>query len=160
MTVQTKSVKGRRTVQYESFDDLLEDAEAMAHSVVETKGNWSLGQIFQHLASALESTIDGFSFKAPLHIRLVAPFLKKRFITKGIPPGFKLPASAQEQLVPAATVSTAEALDALRLAVSRSESESKRSPHPVFGRLTKQESDQLQLRHAEMHMSFVVPADE
>ena len=160
MTVQTKSVKGRRTVSYQSFDDLLEDAEAMAHGVVQTLGNWSLGQIFQHLASALESSIDGFSFKAPLHVRLVAPFLKKRFLKKPVPAGFQLPAAGQAQLVPAATVSTAEGLDALRLAVSRTESESKRAIHPVFGRLSKQESDQLQLRHAEMHMSFVVPADE
>ncbi len=160
MTVQTKSVKGRRTVSYQSYDDLLADAEEMAHGVVQTLGNWSLGQIFQHIATGLETSIDGSPLKFPFPIRLAAPFLKKRFLTKTLSPGFQLPASARKALVPDATVSTADGLDALRLAVSRCESENERALHPLLGRLSKKEWDQFNFRHAEMHMSFVVPAEE
>ncbi len=160
MTVQTKSVKGRRTVSYQSFDDLLADAEEMAHSVVQTLGNWSLGQIFQHIATGLESSIDGSPMTVPWFIKLARPLMKKRFLTKTLSPGFQLSGRAREFMVPVATVSTAEGLDALRLAVSRCETEQERAPNGLLGRLSREESDQFQLRHAEMHMSFVVPADE
>ncbi|MGE0379081.1 MAG: DUF1569 domain-containing protein, partial [Planctomycetaceae bacterium] len=56
MAVQTKSVAGRRTVSYQSYEDLLADAEEMAHGVVQTLGNWSLGQIFKHLAASFEGS--------------------------------------------------------------------------------------------------------
>ncbi len=160
MTVQTKSVKGRRTVSYQSYDDLLADAEEMAHGVVQTLGNWSLGQIFKHLASSFEGSIDGLPFRAPLHFRLLAPLLKRRLLSQPLPSGFQIAKTARSTLEPDATASTAEALDALRYAVSRCESESNRAPHPVLGKLSKSEWDQFNLRHAEMHMSFVVPADE
>ncbi len=160
MTVQTKSVAGRRTVSYQSYDDLLADAEEMAHGVVQTLGNWSLGQIFKHLAAAMEGSIDGIPFQMPLLMRLMAPLLKRKFLTKPLPSGFQIASNARAAMEPDATVSTAEALDALRYAVSRCQSETDRAAHPLFGRLSREEWDQFNLRHAEMHMSFVAPADE
>jgi hypothetical protein len=30
-------------------------------------------------------------------------------------------------------------------------------PHPVFGQMTRAQHDQIQCRHAELHLSFVHP---
>jgi len=160
MTVQTKSVANRRKVSYQSYDDLLADAEEMAHGVVQTLGNWSLGQIFKHLAVALEGSIDGLPFQAPFFVRMLSPFLKKRFLTKPLPAGFQITKSARPTMDPNATISTAESLDALRYAISRCQSETDRASHPVLGKLSKDDWDRFNRRHAEMHMSFVVPTEE
>lgn len=79
MTVNTKSVAGRRAVRYASYDELLSDAERIAASnSVQTLGNWTPGQIFKHLADALESSIDGSGFVLPWPIRVVFTLLMKR----------------------------------------------------------------------------------
>ncbi len=42
-------------------------------------------------------------------------------------------------------------------AVARIQLDTERSRHPVFGELSLDEWDSLHLRHAELHMSFLVP---
>ena len=63
----------RRKVRYESFDQIVSDAERAVREKSPTTGNWSLGQILEHLAIANEKTIDGFGFQAPFPFRLVGP---------------------------------------------------------------------------------------
>ncbi|MCA9023557.1 MAG: DUF1569 domain-containing protein [Planctomycetaceae bacterium] len=153
MTVITKKVQGRRTVHYDSFDDLLADAEQMAHSKVHTLGNWSLGQILMHTALALDSSIEGFDFRLPAPMRLLMRLLMKhKFLHVALPAGFK----TTGKYIPGET-STEAGLTALRAAIERQHQITNRVNHPAFGKLTRQEWDQFHLRHAEMHMSFVVP---
>ncbi len=155
--VNTGKVAGRRELHFHNFREVLADAERLSQGNYTCLGNWSLGQVCKHLAEGIHMTIDGVSFKVPLIIRLIGPlFLKRRILSKGMSPGIKLPPSAAKQLIPAET-STEEGLKALRFAIERLESEEKRAPSPFLGKLTREESDQVQLRHAELHLSFVVP---
>ncbi len=55
-------------------------------------------------------------------------------------------------------LNTDESLQGLREAVSRFQSATQRTRHTAFGKLTRDEWHQLALRHAELHVSFVVPA--
>lgn len=152
MTVSTKSVEGRRTVRYGSYDELLSDAERIASSnSVQTLGNWSPGQIFKHLADAIESSIDGSGFVLPWPIRIIFTMLMKRkYLYDSLPAGFKAPNKFQPGQIDAQ-----EALDDLRKAVARMKSETDRVMHPAFGNITREEWDQFNLRHCEMHMSFI-----
>lgn len=52
MLLDTKKVTGRRLVRIESFDELLADAERHAAVPTRTLSNWSVGQIYKHLAKA------------------------------------------------------------------------------------------------------------
>ncbi len=156
MTVDTTKVTQRRDVRYNSFDELLDDARRLVAADTVTLGNWSLGQILEHVAKALDMTVDGFNMTAPWYVRLVGRFVLKRFLHKKMPAGFKLPASAKALLPP--ETDAAAALEHLERAVARIKSESRRAPHPVLGPLTLEESNLLQLRHAELHLSFVKPA--
>lgn len=153
MTVRTKKVQGRRMVRYESFDDLLDDARQMTQQKVHTLGNWSLGQILMHLATSQNASIDGFGFRFPAPMRLIVRlFMKRRFLKNGIPPGLNAPA----KMTPAETAAAA-GLAALETSLQRQQQEPRNADHPAFGNLTAQEWDQFHLRHAEMHMSFVIP---
>jgi hypothetical protein len=160
MTVITKTVTGRRQLRFDSFDDLLAEAERLRVGEVKMLGNWSLAQIFEHLAAGLNSTIDGSSFKPPLFLRLfIAPFMKKKFIYQGLPPGFSIPKDAEAQFRPQEDVDVAAGLAALRAAIERVGATDERAKHPLFGSLTRAESDSFQLRHAELHLSFAIPVD-
>ncbi len=59
-------------------------------------------------------------------------------------------------MIPGPT-STKEGLELLRNAVKRLSETAERAPHGGFGRITNEEWDAFQLRHSEMHMSFIVP---
>lgn len=157
MAIDTGKVLGRRTVRFESLQEVLQDAERLAAGEVRSLGNWSFGQILDHLAKTMEMTIDGFDFKAPWLIRIVAKlFMKKRFLTKTMPAGFQF-RKGMQGLLPD-EISIADGLDRLRRAVERLETETRRATSPIFGKTTVEESNQLQLRHAELHLSFVLPA--
>ena len=157
--VNTRQVQGRRAVRYETFGELLVDAEKLAKVPTQTLGNWSVGQIYRHLAVSINSMIDGPPFTLPAPFQwLLRVFLKKRMLTRTLDPGFKLPQRAAA-MIPAPT-SIEEGLDLLRHAVRRINGTDERAPHGGFGRITKEEWDAFQLRHCEMHMSFIVPKTE
>ncbi len=79
--------------------------------------------------------------------------LKRRFLTKPLPAGFK----TSKHLIADESLTIEAALDELRSAISRQETESDRAIHPGFGKMTNEEHTAFHLRHAETHMSFVVP---
>ena len=152
MQIKTKKVQGRRTVRYESFDELFADARRFSGPEVRTLGNWSQGQIFKHIAQSMDTAIDGAGFSFPAPVRWIMSLLmKRRFLTKPLPAGFKSP----HKFIPGET-SAEEGLATLEKAIARQKQESKRAPHPGFGKMSNEEHDKFNLRHAEMHMSFLV----
>ncbi|MGH7137704.1 MAG: DUF1569 domain-containing protein [Pirellulales bacterium] len=156
-SVDTKTVPGRRVLHFKSLDEVVVDAERLAASP-DTKmlGNWPLGQLLMHLATAINGSIDGISARAPWFVRLAAPLIKGRILTKAMRAGFRLPKKVEPDFFPSAR-SPGEALDALRSAVARTKVERMTSRHPVLGKLTHEEWTQLHLRHAELHLSFALP---
>jgi hypothetical protein len=152
MQVNTKKVTDRRKVRYESLEELLADAQQLAANGARTVGNWSQGEIYDHLAKALDSSIDGANFSFPAPVRWVALLLfKRRFLKKGLPAGYKAPG----QYVPK-TIPTEDALKSLEQAIARQQQEAKRARHPIFGNIDREEWTDFHLRHAELHMSFLV----
>ena len=160
MTVDTKKVAQRRDVHYDSYDDVLADAERLASGDILTVGNWTLGQIFEHLAQTMNSSIDGTDMKFPwLMKKIILLFInKEKMLNKTLSPGFKIPKKGEAQFSPDPNVSTEEGLASLRAAIERCQTETSRAEHPAFGELTREEWDKLNLRHAELHMSFAALA--
>ena len=155
--VKTSKVKGRRELHFAKLDDIQTEAERLASVRVRQLGNWPLGYSLAHLAGAMKMSLDGVDFKAPLYIRLFAPLIKKGLLRGPMKPGFQLPKKASEVLIPSGEVSAQDGLNQLRTQIERLNRETQRAPSPVFGPMTREEWDQLHLRHAEMHLSFYVP---
>lgn len=160
MNVNTKRVTQRREVHYDSYDDFLADAERLASSNVQTVGNWTLGQIFGHLAQTLNSSIDGTDMKFPWLVKKIVPLFinKEKMLNETLSPGFKIPKKGEAQFSPDPSVSTEEGLASLRAAIERCQTETSRVEHPAFGKLTLEEWNKANLRHGELHMSFAVLA--
>ena len=157
MPVDTKHVPNRRQVNYQSLAEVLADAERLSSGNVRTLGNWSAGQIFQHLANAMNGSIDGLPGTFPWYMKVMARLFKKRLIGHPMPAGLKVPQDLADKVMPPPT-STEEGLANLRAAIARLESEPKRTPSAIFGALTNEEWNRLHLNHANLHMSFLAPA--
>lgn len=157
VSIDTKKVQGHRAISYQSLDDLSVDATRCAEEGWVTIGNWSVGQIYHHLSVALHASMDGYGFKVFWPKRLIArTFFKKKFLTQGLPRGTRIP-DKMKRLEPT-DMPVHDALTQLASAIERYQANPKRAPHPILGKLTNEESDQFMLRHAELHMGFIVPA--
>lgn len=159
MAVDTKKVSGRRRLRFNSIDEVWAEAETLAAAPqVMCLGNWSVGQTLKHLGVAMEGSINGTGFKVPLWLRIIGRIYVKRLLLDGpFPTGFQVPQSAAKRLVAPDTTTPAEGLAALRHGIHRLRSETARTSHPVAGPLSIEEWDRFHLRHAEMHLSFLVP---
>jgi hypothetical protein len=158
-TVDTRSVKGRRKLAFRSLEDVLAEAERLARDPARTLGNWSIGQILDHLAAWMEFSIDGVPARVPWLVRLFARPFRSWVLRRPMPAGFRWPEETAKRVCPQRPVSVEEGLEHLRRAVGRLRAESRRAPSPLLGKLTPDQWEQLHLRHAEHHLSFVVPAD-
>lgn len=157
MAVDTKAVQGRRSLSFASLDEVVADAERLVASPhVTMLGNLSLGQILAHLAVPVNGAIDGIDRKAPWFIRLLGPWFKSRILSKGMPPGFKLPKGVEAEMFPAVD-SAEQGLAILREAVARLKTERMNASHPILGKLSHDEWSRLHRRHAELHLSYAVP---
>lgn len=154
MPVQSKKVVGRRTLHFDSYDELLGDVRKLAAEPHRQLGNWSLGEACQHLAKTMDLSMDGAQSAAPWPLRIVGRLLKKRYLSRTLPAGFTAP--PQSGLLPDPSASAA-GVAALEHAVGRLQQTVERHPHPIFGPLTRAEWDQLHMRHSELHLSFFVP---
>jgi Protein of unknown function (DUF1569) len=156
MSVNTAKIDGRRKLDYKSYDELLADADRLSSGNAKTLGNWSPGQIFQHLANAFNGSIDGLPGGFPWFIRVMARIFKKKLIAGPMPAGVKMPDKIAKVVMPQPT-STEVGLANLHAAVSRLKREPHRATHPVFGEVSNEEWDTMHLKHASLHMSFLAP---
>jgi hypothetical protein len=158
-TIDTTKVTERRSLHFDSLDDISADLDHLAASgEVRALWNWSPGQLLKHLATALYKSIDGFENPLPGFVRVIfRTFFKNKFLTASMSAGFKLPKKALAELVPA-PVSFEDGVQSLRQAIHRLQTETQRAPNPVLGPLSVEEWNQLHCRHCELHLSFLVPS--
>jgi hypothetical protein len=157
--INTRKVSDRRSLRFERLDDAIRDAELLAdaekNSTLRAAGNWTLGQAIGHVAFWARAPFDGYPGMktSPALVRWIARLLKKSFLNKRLPAGGRIPG------VPAGTygverLDIEEALARLRIAFDRLGRESPQVPNLIFGAMTHDEWIKLNLRHAELHLSF------
>lgn len=152
--IDTKTAP-RRQVSYQTLDDIVVDAERMAAAGAPTTGNWSKGQIFEHVALIMDMTVNGFTFTLNPFVRFFAKtFFLKRFLKNGMPSGFKPSKPVAQKVVPEET-DEQQALNHLRSAIERLKQLDHDVEHAVFGKLDPNQARAINRRHAEMHMSFI-----
>jgi Protein of unknown function (DUF1569) len=156
MPVDTAKVEGRRTLHFNSLDDILADVERLNQGKVRAIGNWSPGQVLKHLTVPMIWCLDGAQLKGSWIIRIVGWLIKNRILRKPMSAGFKLSNDFAEHLVPPET-SWEDGLQAIRTAIARMKAESQRHPSPFLGEMTREQWDQLHCRHSELHLSFLIP---
>jgi hypothetical protein len=160
--VNTAQVKDRRPLRFHSTAELLADVERIVAAeragTLRRTGNWTVGQTLNHLAAWINYGYEGFPFGTPpWFVRLYLKLRRKRFITKGLNAGVRIP-GAEAGTWGVEIVSTEEGVRRLRAALDRLANEKPRHESPGFGPMTPEERTALTLRHAELHLSFLHPS--
>lgn len=158
--IDTKKVT-RRKLQFQSIDDVFADIDkvvAAAHAgTVQSLGNWKPGQVFAHLAAWIEYGYVGYPVKTPWFIAFILKRLLKGILKNGMRPGVRIPGLSagttgqDDQPVD-------EAAERLKRAFLRLKN-GEQCPHdsPAFGSMSHEDRIKLNLRHAELHLSFLQP---
>lgn len=147
---------GRRVLKYESLDAIMPDVDRLLQGH-QTVGNWSLGQICNHLTFGILGSLEGYRAKPlPGFLRatvgrlILSHMLKSETIREGVwlpkkdSPKPGLDARAEAEALRAA----------LGLLVAEPEP---KGIHPFFGKLTRDQWDRFHRIHCAHHLSFAVP---
>jgi hypothetical protein len=157
-TIFRDSLHMRRTLLFNTPDDVLNDCLQLATGPCTMLGQWTLAQNVRHLARGIDCFYEGFGFEMNWFLRtFLGGLLKRRILKRGMPAGIRLPATAERLLPPNEDADLLGALEHLKASVRRLKQEPPTHPHPVFGQMTHDEVRILLLRHAELHLSFAVP---
>ncbi len=156
MAVNTAKVTGRRTLRFNSIAEAIADAESVVSTPCHPVGNWTTGQVLDHLARTVRVMFEGPHIPAPWFVRtVIAPFMKRNFISGTISPGFQF-TPQMAAFRPDENAEPKSALDEFRKQFSRLQREAPTAPNPFLGELTHQEWIGTNLRHCELHLSFLI----
>lgn len=157
MSVVTDRVQGRRSLRFESLDDILREAECVATHPGRTLGNWSVAEILDHLANSIRAAYEGPDARVSWMIRwILAPLIRSSVLNQPMRPGTSLP-KVMSHFLPGDDPTTGESLEKLRTWIARMRTEKPPLEHPIFGKLSHDNWVKLHLRHAELHLSFILP---
>lgn len=158
--VDTAKVTDRRNLHFLSIDDVRADLARIEASeragTLRRTGNWTAGQVINHLATWAEFPYTGTPLRPPWPIRFILKLRKSRYLNGAMPKGIKIPK------VKGGTLGTEPteldpALARYRAALDRLDREVPSKPNAIFGPLTQDEWIRLNLRHAELHLGYLHP---
>jgi hypothetical protein len=160
-TVDTKKA-ARRDLHFHCTGCLREELAAIEAAGragrLDHTGNWTPGEILDHVAKAWEFSIDGFprDVRIPWYFKLMARAMKGRMTSgKTLPAGFRLGKDA-DFFLPVPRTSLEDGLARLRKVLDRIDAGTRCTvPSPAFGAMTHDEWMRLHLGHAQLHLGFV-----
>ncbi|MFO0891604.1 MAG: DUF1569 domain-containing protein [Isosphaeraceae bacterium] len=146
-------MRQRRSLDFQSLGEVLPDVERLLEGH-ETVGRWTLGQILEHLSTAIRLSLlppgDPSAGRGSEALR------KRFFERRRFPEGAEAP---HPRLIPNADAEPRQAAADLRDAIGRWDSTTGPFPeHPLLGTLTKDEWHQFHCIHCAHHLSFAIPA--
>lgn len=160
MAVDTKNVSGCRKLSFRNAQAMLAEVDRLVAleraGKLRALGNWTLGQVLGHIAEWIRFAFDGYpeTLRPPWFIRFAARLMKRKLLATTLRPGLRLN-------VPGGTLGTEvlpldEGLRRFRANWNRLLREAPTHPSPIFGVMTHDEWQTLNLRHTELHLGFFV----
>jgi hypothetical protein len=150
----------RRTLTFDTIDDVMEDINriqaAQESGTLAVCGQWTAGEILTHLSAWIEYGYEGYPMEpAPWIVRQGMKLFLMRILKNGMEPGVKIP-GVEGGTTGQIKVATETACQRYLVALNRlASSEPVKYPSPAFGDLSQEKRVKLNLRHAELHLSFI-----
>jgi hypothetical protein len=158
--LDTGKVSGRRMLRFESIDEVMAEVDRLVEAEragrLRKQGNWTLGQTLGHLACWAEYGYTGRPMKVPFFIRWILKLRKQKFLYERTPAGVRIPRVEGGSLA-IDPMPLDEAVERMRRVMERLKTEAPPMPGAALGPLTHEESIAINLRHAELHLGFMVP---
>ncbi|HMV76868.1 MAG TPA: DUF1569 domain-containing protein [Leptospiraceae bacterium] len=146
----------KRDLRFKHFSDAKQEIMNLKGKRIKTAGNWNFYQILCHLADGLEFMLHGGSanFIFPAFLQMTAGKLIWNFmLLQGkMLPGLPNPVKK----IPEAEGDSEKEFERILSLIEEYELYTEEFfPHPVFGKLTKEEWGTLQAFHFANHLSYV-----
>ena len=144
----------RRALRFASLDEIMPEVERLVAGESTTVGEWTLGQILNHLASAFQITARApAATDEPTREEAVR---RRRLLNSGrFPDGVEAPLPA---LIPPSDCDCTTEVEQFRKAMGRYQSREGAFPaHPFLGPMSGEEWDLFHCIHCAHHLSFVIP---
>lgn len=163
-TVQSTVRKGqRRKLRFESPEQAIAEARRLVDAEnagrLERSGNWTLGQNLAHLSAWLTFAFEGVPdvVKPPALLKfMMRNMFLGMILNKGMMSGVRI-SGLKEGTLGQDDIPAGEALARLEKAWTRMKASKPPHPNVLFGDLTHEQWIKLNLRHCELHMSFMHP---
>ncbi len=165
MPVNTKTAP-RRPLAFASLADISKELDRIeaAHraGTLRATGNWTPGEILDHLALSFRLSLDGFPPNAnpPAMLKwIVRIFFKKNAVAGATPPAGINSSKAAEIFAPRKGIPFEEGMAALRTQIARVTTGGERMtrPSPLFGELTHEQWIGMHRGHCALHLGFLDP---
>lgn len=154
-----------RKLEFKSLQDAVDEASRLMQGGYRQVGNWNLAQILGHCSDWMRFPMDGYppsKFPLSLIFGMVRVTCGKAMYRKVIreqgfkPGGPTMPATVKSK----DTASDREAFEEFVSVVQRFQKlGDPLHPSPLFGKLTYEEHQQLQIVHLQHHLRFLNPVD-
>ena len=159
--MDTSKVQDRRRLRFSTIDDLLADIDRLVAAdqvgKLRRTGNWTAGQAMGHIATWIDYAYQGYPFKVPWLIIVLIRMKKGKYLRDGMPAGVRIP-GVESGTYGTEPLSTDEGAARLRQALAKLQrGEPVKYNSPAWGKMTPDERIALNLRHAELHLSFLLP---
>ena len=139
-----------------SIDSLRAEIARINQNRSGATGNWTIGQIYFHLAAAFEGSIEGLPpGYSPIARFAIRPF---RWVLTRIrfPPFIPIPSSIRHKLEPPVDAVASQQYKRLLQAIEKFDShDGDFPPHPVLGSLSRKEWIAFHIRHCQHHLAFI-----
>jgi hypothetical protein len=112
--------------------------------------------VLNHLGSWVAFAFDGNPIKPPFFVRWIVGLRKSKYLNEAMPAGVRIP-RVEGGTLAWEPRTLDEGLAKFNAAWGRMKKEAPTLPNALFGRMTHDEWIRLQLRHAELHLSFFKP---
>jgi hypothetical protein len=159
--VNTSKVEDVRHLRFDSVDAVLADVDRVIQASEEGRlrvvGNWTPGQILAHIAAWIEYGYEGFPMQPPpWFVRWILRWRLPKYLRDGMPRGVRIPGVA-EGTFGMDDQPIQQAADRLKRAFQRLKDGEPATYHsPAFGVMSHEDRIRLNLRHAELHLGFLV----
>ena len=160
MSVAETNNADRRTLTFDTIDDVIGEVNriqaADANQTLSVSGQWTAGEILTHLSAWIEYGYEGYPMDpAPWIVRQGMKLFLRSILKNGMQPGGEIP-GVEGGTTGQIKVATETACQRYLVALNRlSSGEAVKFPSPGFGDMSSQKRVKLNLRHAELHLSFI-----
>jgi hypothetical protein len=150
----------RRFLRLESLEALREELDRIESAdragMLKATGDWTPGQILMHLAAWIDYGYEGYPMKRlPFFLRWILRRSLPRMLRSGMRSGVRIP-GVKEGTYGQADESTEVALAKYRKSIDRlGRGDPCLHDSPAFGPMSSEDRIRLNLRHAELHLSFL-----
>lgn len=157
----TKLIRSRE-LQFQSWQEVVDDVEMLLANGYTSTGNWTLGQAASHLAQWTSFPMNGYP-TPPFIIRVIFAVLQrtgatKRMSEKILKEGFQPGSATDPSTIPSSSIDDGDGVQQLVDVCGRAKTfRGRLHPSPLFGAMDNATFQKVSLLHAAHHLSYFSP---